>query len=530
MNQASPIFMLRVKAIGLLFFLSLIYGFWQHFSADILPIHECRKSDSLTQAVQYFRGTALFEPKTNWIAPTGNQNAAAEFPIIYYLVGQIWKITGYQLWIAKLLSLGMLFVGILSLLPFFRWAFQSDTKALIFSGLIFSFPVLIYYADTLMPNVFSFSFLLLAFAQFFHFWQSERKTSLTLFILFLSLAVLIKITALIAVLAFFGAYTTHLLFAKKLVKSLKISKVVYIYLGFMVALACAILWYLYAIRYNTKYGSTIFSTTIRPIWEVAPAEQWRMIKMVLMEHSREIFPLVTWPIFSVLCLWTFWSKAVSGVIKYLVAFSLLGILAYLILWFWVFEVHDYYFIEVLFLPLILMGTYMRYPPQWHLLRRAQRPIEILFLTLVLFNTVSFTQIAAGNQNIIVKNTPFISSFIKGNWGWFYFNHQDHLGQLQLQKVAIQQQIGPTDTVLCFSDPYANVHLTAIDRIGFTNYNLSRDLPFAPQIQSLIQKGASKLLVFKTEAGHPDIQEFLAHPCYERANIQIFDLKPYKKQP
>ncbi|MEY4894194.1 MAG: hypothetical protein RL751_1008, partial [Bacteroidota bacterium] len=243
MNQASPIFVLRVKAIGLLLFISLSYGFWQHFSADILPIHECRKSDSLTQAVQYFRGTALFEPKTNWIAPTGNQNAAAEFPIIYYLVGQIWKITGYQLWIAKLLSLGMLFVGILSLLPFFRWAFQSDTKALIFSGLIFSFPVLIYYADTLMPNVFSFSFLLLAFAQFFHFWQSERKTSLTLFILFLSLAVLIKITALIAVLAFFWAYTTHLLFTKKLVKSLKISKVVYIYLGFMVALACAILWY-----------------------------------------------------------------------------------------------------------------------------------------------------------------------------------------------------------------------------------------------------------------------------------------------
>ena len=63
MNQASPIFMLRIKAIGLLLFLSIIYGFWQHFSADILPIHECRKSDSLTQAVQYFRGTSFLEIK-----------------------------------------------------------------------------------------------------------------------------------------------------------------------------------------------------------------------------------------------------------------------------------------------------------------------------------------------------------------------------------------------------------------------------------------------------------------------------------
>ncbi len=528
MNQVAPIFSLRVKALGLLLFLSFIYGFWQHFSADILPIHECRKSDSLTQAVQYYRGTSFLEPKTNWIATNGNQNAAAEFPIIYYLVGQIWKMTGYQLWIAKLLSLGMLFVGILSLQPFFRRAFKSDTKALLFSGLIFSFPVLIYYADTLLPNVFSFSFLLLAFAQFFHFWQSERKTSMALFILFLSLAILIKITALIAVLAFFGAYTTHMLFAKKLFKSLKLSKVVYIYLGFIVALFSVILWYLYAIRYNTQYGSTIFSTTIRPIWEVDATEQWRIIKIVFREHSREIFPLVTWPIFCLLFLWIFWSKAVSTLIKYLLAFSLLGILAYLILWFWVFDVHDYYFIEVLFLPLILIGAYMKYTPKWHFLRRAQRPSEVLFLTLVLLNTISFTQIAAGNQNIIVKNTPFISSFIKGNWGWFYFNHQDHLGQLQQQKAAIQKKILPTDTVLCFSDPYPNVHLTAIERIGYTNYNLSRDLPFVPQIQNLIQKGASKLLVFKSESTHPDLQPFLAHPKYEQANIQIFDLKPYKK--
>jgi hypothetical protein len=74
MNPAAPIFSLRVKALGLLLILSVIYGFWQHFSADILPIHECRKSDSLTQAVQYLRGTSFFEPKTNWIATTGNQH------------------------------------------------------------------------------------------------------------------------------------------------------------------------------------------------------------------------------------------------------------------------------------------------------------------------------------------------------------------------------------------------------------------------------------------------------------------------
>lgn len=528
MNQALPILSLRVKALGLLLILSVIYGFWQHFSADILPIHECRKSDSLTQAIQYFRGSTFFQPKTNWIATNGYQNAAAEFPIIYYLVGQIWKVTGYQMWIAKLISIGMLFAGILSLMPFFKWAFQSNLKSLVFSGLIFSFPVLIYYADTLLPNVFSFSFLLLAFAQFFRFWQTERKSALALFFIFLSLAVLIKITALIAVLAFFGAYTFERFFVKELFKSLKISKVVYIYLGFITALISVTLWYLYAIRYNSQYGSTIFSTTIRPIWEVDTGEQWRIIKMVLTEHSREIFPIITWPIFCALFLWTLWSKEVPSYIKYLVVFSGLGVLAYLILWFWVFDVHDYYFIEILFFPLILVGSYMKYKPQWTYFKKWKRPAEVLFLAIILLNTISFTQIASGNQNLIVKNTPFISSFIKGNWGWFYFNHQDHLGQLQQQKAAIQKEVLPTDTVLCFSDPYPNVHLTAIDRIGYTNYNLSRDMPFVQQIQNLIQKGASKLVVFKSESTHPDIQPFLAYLKYEQANIQIFDLRPFKK--
>ncbi|MCE2686140.1 MAG: hypothetical protein LW839_04780, partial [Cryomorphaceae bacterium] len=105
---------LRIQIVFTLLVLSFFYAFWQHFTSDILPIHECRKSDSLTQAIQYMRGATFLEPQTNWISPSGNRNAAAEFPIIYYFLGQIWKITGYKLWIAKLLSLSVLSASITS--------------------------------------------------------------------------------------------------------------------------------------------------------------------------------------------------------------------------------------------------------------------------------------------------------------------------------------------------------------------------------------------------------------------------------
>lgn len=527
MNNGRFNFSLPLKALLLLFVLSVFYGYWQHLFSDILPIHECRKSDSLTQAIQYFKGASFYEPQTNWISENGNRNAAAEFPLIYFIMGQIWKLTGYHLWIAKVFSIGLLWTSILSLLPLLKRMFKSENKSLVFVGVLFSFPVLYYYSDTLLPNVFSFSFLLLATSQLYRFWEQQKTRSLILFCIFLCLAVLIKITALIAVLAFFGAFTTSQLFKGQLLQRLRTRKVKWMYGALLLTLVASYFWYRYAINYNFNHRSTIFSTTIRPIWEVNVAERWRILKLVLLEHSREIVPLVVWPIVIMIFLWLLLSRKVSVFTKHLLLFSTMGITAYFILWFWVFEVHDYYFIELLFFPSILLAFYLKYQPKWPFLIRAQKPIEYILLLLIFLNTFSFTQITAGKQNVIAKNTPFISSFIKGNWSWFYSYHNETLMQLQAQKREIQKLIGPNDTVFCFSDPYANVHLTALDRIGFTNYNLNHAIAFQPQIQKLIQNGASKLVVLQQDIENEGIKPFLGYLCYQKKNVSIYDLKPYR---
>jgi len=527
MKKSRIAFSLPLKGLLLLIALSVFYGYWQHLFSDILPIHECRKSDSLTQAIQYFKGASFFEPQTNWISEKGNRNAAAEFPLIYFILGQIWKLTGYHLWIAKVFSIGLLWTSILSLLPLLNRMFKSENKSLVFVGVLFSFPVLYYYTDTLLPNVFSFSFLLLASAQLYRYWEQHKISSLILFCSFLCLAALIKITALIAVLAFFGAFTTSQLMKGQLLQRLRTRKVQWMYGALLLTLVASYLWYRYAINYNFEHGSTIFSTTIRPFWEVSVEERWRILKLVLLEHSREIVPLVGWPIVIIIYLWLLLSRKVSLFTKHLLLFSTVGITAYFILWFWVFEVHDYYFIELLFLPMILLAFYLKYNPKWSLLASFQKPVEYVLLVLIFLNTLTFTEITAGKQNVVAKNSPFISSFIKGNWSWFYSYHNENLMQLQVQKSEIQKLIGSNDTVFCFSDPYANVHLTALDRIGYTNYNLNRTIAFQPQIQKLIQKGASKLVVLKQDIENEGIKPFLGHLCYQKKNVSIYDLKPYR---
>ena len=519
---------LRLQIILTLSVLSILYAFWQHFTSDILPIHECRKSDSLTQAIQYMRGANFLEPQTNYISPSGNRNAAAEFPIIYYLLGQIWKITGYQLWISKLMSLAILVTAITSLHRLLFWFFGTKQKALLFSAIIFSAPVLIYYSDTVLPNVYSFSFLLLATSACFAYLQHRNWKNFLSFSLFLSLAILIKVTALIAVLAFVGALFFHVLFTNSWKQYLTDKRFYWLSLSGILALLVSLIWYRYAIWYNAFYESTIFSTTIRPIWEVSLEEQIRIVNLVLTEHVKELYhQLILIPL-TIMAFWTLFKKQIPTYLRWLIVISFIGLFSYFILWFWVFDVHDYYLIEILFIPLILVAIYMKYGFLFVPSKRWRNGIAAFGLVLIFLNTISYTQVAAGHQNIIVKNTPLTSSFIRGNWGWFYFNHGETLGQLQAQKQMIQRFISPSDTVFCFSDPYPNVHLTAIDRIGYSNYSLFRYQPFVPQIHGLINQGASKLLVLKQDTAHVNIKPFLVHQLYASGNVLIYDLRPFRK--
>jgi hypothetical protein len=210
-----------------------------------------------------------------------------------------------------------------------------------------------------------------------------------------------------------------------------------------------------------------------------------------------------------------------------VLIALIGISAYFILWFWVFEVHDYYFIEVLFFPLTLLALLLE--KRSHLIanHRVRQWVFGLGLSFIFLNTLSFTQVAAGNQNVIVKNTFLTSQFIRGNWGWFYFNHQEGLQQLQDQTPALQRLIAPTDTVFCFSDPYPNIHLSTIDRSGFSGYGFRAHVSDSFMIRRWIGMGASKLLLLQADTANPVIKPYLTHQLYHQNKVFVYDLRPFR---
>lgn len=77
---------IRYQALLLLMVLFSLYGVFDHFFDGILPIHEWRKTDSLSIALNYAKGAPFLEPQTQLILANGTRNATSEFPIIYFIL------------------------------------------------------------------------------------------------------------------------------------------------------------------------------------------------------------------------------------------------------------------------------------------------------------------------------------------------------------------------------------------------------------------------------------------------------------
>ncbi|MEN9972651.1 MAG: hypothetical protein RIS20_998 [Bacteroidota bacterium] len=520
---------IKYQALLLLMVLFSLYGVFDHFFDGVLPIHEWRKTDSLSIALNYSKGAPFLEPQTQLILASGTRNATSEFPIIYFILGKLWQIFGHHEWMSKALSISILFIAISLFSEVMEFLFQQKRKALLFVFLMASSPVLLFYSDSILPNVFAFSFVLLGAYGTFHFIRSKQVFWLGFLTLFFSLAVLLKITALICLLSFGGAYFFYTLVNQN--QSFKAQSYFWFsfLLSFVFILVTSYLWYSYAIRYNEKVGSDLFSTTVRPIWEVDAETR----KTIWQQFWKHMLPGLFHPSMLLLSVLFFgyaaWKKWIHSYVIWLVIIGLVGLVAYFILWFWVFDVHDYYLIEILFFPLILFYVLIAFSHRLTRSKNNRRILSSSWIALVFLQAISLAHWSFGKENILTKNTPFVSEFVKGNWGYFHFYHREHLGQLQAYAKEIQQIIPQSDTILCLSDSSPNIQLYTLDRVGYTHFSLHESsTQETEQIKQIIRKGANFAVVIHEANWEPNKywEPFLTKPVFQKGNVYVFDLRHF----
>ena len=514
---------LIIKVLFLLITLQVVSGAVLGLFQEIIPIHEWRKADSLVFALNYVESNQFFQPHTNFILPNGNTNAAAEFPLIYFLIGKIWYFFGYHIFLAKSFSLTLIFTGLVHFALLINDFFKSHWKTLTLVFLIYTSPILVTYADSCLPNISSFSFLLMSSYYLRKYWVTSSRRMLLIFTICLSLTLLFKITSLMAVATCVMGFLTYV-WLNRSDWNLNKSRVFYLFLSFSMALIFAMCWYMYAIRYNNAYGSNIFSTTIKPFWDFTPEQRslvWEAIwkKQLPMYHHSLLL------ILSISCyLYLSVRGKITPIIHVMMATGLFAMVAYFILWFCVFDVHDYYLIELLFLSIILFYVLIKelVPTNPSGLFRG---LIALFLAVVCLKSSVLISACFGINHTTSKFSSYVvKKELLDDKAYFHWFHENHLLQLQKSASQLDRVLDKNDRVLCLSDDSPNIHLFTIKRKGFTGMRIDPSNRTG-SINACIKQGATHLLILGRDKWDDTIAQFAKNRLYKVNNVELFSLVP-----
>jgi hypothetical protein len=493
-----------VIIFAILFF---IYGFNHILFLRPQSIHQWRQCDCLSFTQTYYQdGNHFFEPKVLYLGEDGTGKTATDFPVIYYLIAKLWKIFGKHEFIYRAFVLILSFFGLFSLFKMSEDILKDSFLALWISFILFSSPMLVYYANNFLMNVPAFSIALVALYYFYLFYKYSVNKYLYISMLFYSLAGLIKIPALTSFVAIIGL----LLFEQ--LKILKTEKKIFFDLkrqlpALLLVIILVSSWYLYAAYYNEQHNRGMFLIGILPIWMDDVARFKHIIDNVQILWIDSYQSITIQVIAVIMFVFIIILKKYSQKHLWLMSIFLsFGFISFIILWFDVFDNHDYYLINQLIFMISIFITF--------------------FFTLKQFNMKIFNSIIFRFVLFIllIINVLHCKKVIKLRYyGWpnqYHLNVTKPLETITpyLRSIGIQYN----DTVLFIQDPSLNISLYLMEQKGYTNFaSRLKDSSF---IREKIELGAKYLFVNDTLfLQKPELKPFTEQKIGKYKNITIFKL-------
>lgn len=489
--------------------------------------HTWRQSDCLSLTRYYARGASFLEPEMN------NQlgdyyssgKTAGEFPILYYSIGQIWKVTGESFFVYRLFYLVILFFGIYAFYRSLRIIFNDNWWALVLAGLLFTAPVLIVYGVSFLTDAPAFCFVLIALYFLLRYHLEQTKKAFLLAMLFFALAGLIKVSSLIAFvfllfIFLLEAVKVKTLGTKKVFRHTKLE-----WIGFAAVLVILLSWYRYAAYYNEIHNFKYTFNNIYPLWDPEEGGIAKLWETIVHFSSYVFFSRPVIFLLGILLIVQLFLIKKMPLFAYLAMLIVtIGAGCYVLLWGPLLGVHDYYFVSLLILlPAILL------PAVWFVKNRFPKVFSsywtkgviVLFLAYNFVYALSLTKLktmALEGDFAIVGNDTFVSEMRWLNWNTITQTKRfDHL-----KPIMLNHHIGPEDRVIYLNDPSFNVSLYALDRKGWTNYE---ELNSPEDFHLLIRKGAKFLFIPTPELKkEPYLQPFIHDSIAEFEGITIYRLQ------
>jgi hypothetical protein len=412
-------------------------------------IHNWAQADRLSLAINFYdRGMNFFLPRTHNLHSIDGV-VGVEFPAQSYLAAALAKIFGREQ-ISVLFRLVNVLISCTGLLFLFLSCYRV-TKDFIFSIVtplfIFCSPVFIYYTCNYLPDTASASIIFIAFYFVLRYQDKACLKDMVSGIVLLTLAGLIKTSAVIYLLAFIGYIILQKIFRRGFSRRHNLVFVI------SVLLSVATLggYFLYNRHLNSKYESWMFLLNTMPFkdWDEVthfldnsfkPA--WMYEYLVLPQYL--LLAVIAATAFPVLIISTEGKKRLVYV-----CISLIGALLVTYLMGGQLVVHDYYII-VIFLPLVAYWLLVSVIAIYKNILQAQgrRLIRIAMLTSIII--------------IFFFSDHHIHQRLKPNYKFFesdipWAEHGDELLK--------QLNISKTEHILALNEYPPNLALVYFDRRG-----------------------------------------------------------------
>lgn len=494
--------------IILLIIVSFVYNYDEILFFRPQGLHQWRQCDCLSITMNYYQeGINFFQPSVHNLGNDGTGKTVSDFPIIYYFVANLWKLFGHHEFIFRLVNLIITFLGLFALFKLAEDILKDSIWAISLVLLLFTSPMLVYYANNFLANVPAFSFALIAWYFFWKFYKSEKNRFLSISMLFFLLGGLLKVASAISFVAILIIFLVELFNIYKFKNGSKIfthpKKQL---ITFLVVIIGIISWYYYANYYNQLHIGGFFLVGILPIWELSYEE----IKFVFIQIKEiwfwQYFREGTQITFFILLLLIYvFYKKINKFLMMLTILLPIGFVIYITLFFGALKNHDYYMINLLILMVAICLTFLYSLKKIH---------NNIFCSVILRVVV----IA-----FIIHNIDFSRRRIDQRYGsWMNKTHLEYTKAFETITPYIRSLgIERTDKVISIPDESINISLYLMDQKGWTNFGVTLD---SISITQKINAGAKYLFINDSALyDKPFIHPFIKKKIGTYENIDIYDL-------
>lgn len=509
---------------ALFLIISWFYGAFETMDRGPYSRHQWRQADCLSITQHYYQNDLPFlEPEIHWRGVGQSGKTISEFPIIYYSVAKIWQVTGKHYWIYRGISFLIMAIGLFYLKKLAQRFLKDDFWAIFVPLLLFSSPILAYYSNNFMMNSNAFALALIGAYHFYrHRTEKSYKHLIYACLLFL-FAGLLKITAL---LLFFGLGAIFLY--EMLWKERSLKQRWKELLPYVATLVLILMWYSYAGSYNANNMSMVFLQGLLPIWDLDWNDIYSNWKLLNSDLKPAYFNVPALSLLGIIFIGLIINFKKAN--RYFLALSILisiGIFGYILLFFQVFNVHEYYLTNLLiFIPLIsfLFLDYLKNNYETIFRSRALKITASIALLCLIYSAAVQTAVKYDIGKKWAKNSFILDKKTTEYWEWYHWDYGNTLKELEtIEPVFEKAGVKLEDRVVSMPDGSINISLYLMNRNGYNDYG-GREYSGAQRIEKAKEWGAKFLVISNINLLEEEyLQPYLQNKVGGTEHVSIFKL-------